>query len=103
MGIERIGVIGAGQMGSGIAHVLALAGFDVVLEDMKAEALAGALQRIERNMQRQVGRNLIKREEVAPALARIHTSATLDEMKDRDLVIEAATEDESVKKKIFQD
>jgi 3-hydroxybutyryl-CoA dehydrogenase len=103
MSIERIGVIGAGQMGSGIAHVLALAGFDVVLEDMKPEALTAAMQRIERNMQRQAARGLIKGDDVEPALKRIHTSSTLDEMKDRDLVIEAATEDEALKKKIFQD
>jgi 3-hydroxybutyryl-CoA dehydrogenase len=103
MSIERIGVIGAGQMGNGIAHVLALAGFDVVLEDMKPEALSQALQRIERNMQRQAARGLIKGDDVAPALKRIHTATSLDDMKDRDLVIEAATEDESVKKKIFQE
>jgi 3-hydroxybutyryl-CoA dehydrogenase len=103
MSIERIGIIGAGQMGSGIAHVLALGGYDIVLEDMKPEALTGALQRIERNMQRQAARGLIKDDDVQPALKRIRTSQTLDEMKDRDLVIEAATEDESVKKKIFQD
>ncbi|HEX2592289.1 MAG TPA: 3-hydroxybutyryl-CoA dehydrogenase [Rhizomicrobium sp.] len=103
MSIERIGVIGAGQMGSGIAHVLALAGFDVVLEDMKADALNTALQRIERNMHRQAARGLIKNDDIETAMKRIHTSSTLDEMGDRDLVIEAATEDETIKKKIFQD
>jgi 3-hydroxybutyryl-CoA dehydrogenase len=103
MSIERIGIIGAGQMGSGIAHVLALGGYDIVLEDAKPEALTGAMQRIERNMQRQAARGLIKDDTIQPALKRIHTAQTLDEMKDRDLVIEAATEDESIKKKIFQD
>ncbi len=103
MSVERIGVIGAGQMGSGIAHVCALAGLDVILEDVNAEALKAALGNIERNMHRQAGRGIIKDEAVAPAVARIHTSQTLDDMKDRDLVIEAATEDESVKRKIFAD
>ncbi len=103
MSVERIGVIGAGQMGSGIAHVCALAGLDVILEDVNAEALKAALGNIERNMHRQAARGVIKDETVAPAVARIHTSQTLDDMKDRDLVIEAATEDESVKRKIFAD
>jgi 3-hydroxybutyryl-CoA dehydrogenase len=103
MSIERIGVIGAGQMGNGIAHVLALAGFDVTLEDINAEQLGKALERITKNMNRQAARGLIKSEAVEGALKRIHTAAGLDGMQDRDLVIEAATEDESVKRKIFQD
>ncbi|HEX4861321.1 MAG TPA: 3-hydroxybutyryl-CoA dehydrogenase [Rhizomicrobium sp.] len=103
MSIERIGVIGAGQMGNGIAHVLALAGFDVTLEDINSEQLGKALERITKNMNRQAARGLIKSEAVEGALKRIHTAAGLDGMQDRDLVIEAATEDESVKRKIFQD
>jgi 3-hydroxybutyryl-CoA dehydrogenase len=103
MSIERVGVIGAGQMGNGIAHVLSLAGFDVVLEDIDPEAVDKGLQRIERNMHRQAGRGLIKDDAIAPALARIRKSQSLDDMKDRDLIIEAATEDETVKRKIFQD
>jgi 3-hydroxybutyryl-CoA dehydrogenase len=103
MGIERVGVIGAGQMGMGIAHVLSLAGIDVVLEDIDAQALAKARDTIEKNMHRQAGRGLIKDELVAPALARIHVSQSIDDMKDRELVIEAATEDENVKRKIFAD
>jgi len=103
MSIERIGVIGAGQMGNGIAHVLALAGFDVMLEDINAEQLGKALERITKNMNRQAARGLIKSEVVETALKRIHTAEGLDAMQDRDLVIEAATEDESVKRKIFQD
>jgi 3-hydroxybutyryl-CoA dehydrogenase len=103
MGIERIGVIGAGQMGNGIAHVLSLAGFDVMLEDINSEQLGKALERITKNMRRQAARGLIKDEVVEPALKRIHTAQGLDAMQDRDLVIEAATEDESVKRKIFQD
>jgi 3-hydroxybutyryl-CoA dehydrogenase len=103
MSIERIGVIGAGQMGNGIAHVLALAGFDVTLEDINAEQLGKALERITKNMNRQASRGLIKSEAVETALKRIHTAEGLGGMQDRDLVIEAATEDESVKRKIFQD
>src|SRR6202000_491797 len=103
MGIERVGVIGAGQMGMGIAHVLSLAGIDVVLEDIDAQALAKARETIEKNMHRQAARGLIKDSLVAPALARIHASQSVDDMKDRELVIEAATEDEAIKRKIFAD
>jgi len=103
MSIERIGVIGAGQMGAGIAHVLSLAGMDVILEDLNGDALKKAVDGIEKNMHRQAARGLIKDELIAPAIARIHQTQSLDDMKDRDLVIEAATEDEAVKRKIFQD
>jgi len=103
MAIERIGVIGAGQMGNGIAHVLALAGYDVVLDDVNKDQLGKALERINKNMHRQAARGLIKEEAIDPALKRIRTTTALDDMKDRDLVIEAATEDEAVKKKIFQE
>jgi 3-hydroxybutyryl-CoA dehydrogenase len=103
MGIERIGVIGAGQMGNGIAHVLSLAGFDVVLDDVDDNALKKAIERIDRNMHRQAARGLIKDDSITPALKRIRPTQSLDDMKDRDLVIEAATEDEAVKRKIFQD
>ena len=103
MSIERVGIIGAGQMGGGIAHVCALAGYDVILEDVNAEALARAKGLIEKNLHRQAARGLIKDDTIDPALKRISTSQSLDDFKDRDLVIEAATEDESVKRKIFQD
>ncbi|MBL6853515.1 MAG: 3-hydroxybutyryl-CoA dehydrogenase [Alphaproteobacteria bacterium] len=103
MTIERIGVIGAGQMGNGIAHVLALAGYDVVLDDINKDALSKALERIDRNMHRQAARGLIKDDQIAVAMKRIRTTTSLEDMKDRDLVIEAATEDEATKKKIFQE
>jgi 3-hydroxybutyryl-CoA dehydrogenase len=103
MSIERVGIIGAGQMGGGIAHVCALAGFDVIIEDVNADALGRAKNLIEKNMHRQAARGLIKDDLVEPALKRISTTQSLDDFKDRDLVIEAATEDESVKRKIFQD
>ena len=103
MTIERIGVIGAGQMGNGIAHVLALAGYDVVLDDINKEQLGKALERITKNMHRQAARGLIQEDQIEGALKRIRTTTALDDMKDRDFVIEAATEDEATKKKIFQE
>ena len=103
MAIEKVGVIGAGQMGMGIAHVLALAGIDVVLEDINPDALAAARGTIEKNMHRQASRGMIKDDAVAPALARIRASTSLDDMQDREFVIEAATEDEAIKRKIFAD
>ncbi len=103
MSIERVGVIGAGQMGNGIAHVCALAGYDVILEDMNADSLGRAIETIKTNMHRQAGRGLIKEAVIEPALTRIRTTLNLDDMGDRDIVIEAATEDEAVKRKIFQD
>jgi 3-hydroxybutyryl-CoA dehydrogenase len=103
MALERIGIIGAGQMGTGIAHVLALAGYDVMLDDLNKDALGKALDRIEKNMQRQAAKGAIEESAIAPALARIRTTQSMDDLKDRELVIEAATEDEAVKKKIFQE
>ena len=90
-------------MGTGIAHVLALAGYDVVLDDINKDALGKALARIEKNMQRQAAKGVISEDAIKPALARIRTTQILDDLKDRELVIEAATEDEAIKKKIFQD
>jgi 3-hydroxybutyryl-CoA dehydrogenase len=103
MKIERIGVIGAGQMGNGIAHVCALAGYDVVMEDINAEALGKAKSTIERNLQRQAARGIIAQADAEAAIKRIRTTGDLNVMKDRDLVIEAATENEQVKRKVFQE
>jgi len=103
MSVQRIGVIGAGQMGTGIAHVLSLAGYDVVLDDLNKDALSKALGKIEKNMQRQVAKGIIAEDVVKPALARIRTTQSMEDLKDRELVIEAATEDEAVKKKLFQE
>ena len=103
MGIERVGIIGAGQMGGGIAHVCALAGFDVILEDVNAEQIKKTLGVLEKNLHRQAGRGIIKDEQIGSTLGRIKPSTNLDDMKDRDLVIEAVTEDETLKRKIFQD
>src|SRR5258705_7356374 len=103
MKIEKIGVIGAGQMGNGIAHVCALAGYDVVMEDINAEVLNKATSIIERNLNRQAARGLITQAEADAAKKRIRIAGELNVMKDRDLVIEAATENEQVKRKVFQE
>ncbi len=99
--IEKIGVIGAGQMGAGIAHVCALAGFDVCLRDIEQERLDAAIRVIERNLTRQVMRGTIDEAGKQTALARIHPSLALDGFAEVDLVIEAASEDEQVKRQIF--
>ena len=103
MSIQRIGVVGAGQMGTGIAHVLALAGYDVVLDDLNKDALSKALERIEKNMQRQAAKGVISEDAIKPALARIRITQSMDDLRDRELVMEAATEDEAAKKKLFQE
>ena len=103
MNIERIGVIGAGQMGSGVAHVLALGGYDVVLEDVNANQLEKALASIRKNMGRQVAKAVIRQEDVEPAMVRIHPASNLKPMGDRDMVIEAATESEAIKRAIFKE
>ncbi len=100
--IKTIGVIGAGQMGSGIAHVAALAGLDVRLSDVDPKALERALQNIDRNLQRQVVRGKVKEEERAAAMKHIATGGGYDWFKDCDIVIEAATERESVKRDIYK-
>ena len=99
---KKIGVIGAGQMGNGIAHVCALAGFDVYLLDVGADELAAAIATIETNMGRQVGRGAISADDRAAALKRIETGTEYDPFKTCELVIEAAAEDEQVKKEIFK-
>jgi len=101
MNIHAVGVIGAGQMGAGIAHVMALAGYEVALADISEDALTGALARIGGNMQRQVARNHISAKDMAAALGRIRTTRDLAEIGPSDLVIEAATEAEDVKHRIF--
>ncbi len=103
MTIETVGVVGAGQMGNGIAHVLALAGYQVKLNDISREALDTASELIRRNMDRQLARGRISEDERNAALARISTTMTLSELGATDLVIEAATERETVKQAIFED
>jgi 3-hydroxybutyryl-CoA dehydrogenase len=103
MEIETVGVVGAGQMGNGIAHVMAQAGYQVLLTDISQEALDSAVSLIDRNLGRQVGRGKITEDAKADALARIKTTLTLTDVGPTDLVIEAATERETVKTAIFED
>jgi 3-hydroxybutyryl-CoA dehydrogenase len=99
--IRKIGVIGAGQMGSGIAHVAALAGFEVKLNDLSADRVKAGIATINGNMARQVSRKRITEEDRQAALKRIAPAETFDAFSDCDLVIEAATEKEDVKRTIF--
>ena len=99
--IRRLGVIGAGQMGSGIAHVAAAAGFDVVLNDLSADRLNAGLATINGTMTRLVKKGGMTEGDRADALSRITTADSYDALGDCDLVIEAATENEAVKRKIF--
>ena len=100
--MKNIGVIGAGQMGSGIAHVCALAGFEVRLIDVDEKSLERALGAIERNMARQVARGKATEDGVRAAMARIHTGSDYAAFGDCDIVIEAATEKEALKREIFK-
>ncbi len=99
--IKKVGVIGAGQMGNGIAHVCALAGLNVLLNDVSPERVKEAIATINGNMARQVSRKRITEEERQAALKRISVAESLEALADCDLVIEAATEKEDVKRKIF--
>jgi 3-hydroxybutyryl-CoA dehydrogenase len=99
--IRKVGVIGAGQMGSGIAHVSALGGLEVRLNDVNADRIKAGIATINGNMARQAKRNLITEEQRQAALKKIAPAETLDGLSDCDLVIEAATEKEDVKRKIF--
>ena len=99
--IKTVGVIGAGQMGNGIAHVFALAGYNVLLSDISDDALKQAEAIINKNLNRQVTKELITEEECAAALDKIDTTVGLSEFDKVDLAIEAATENEDIKKSIF--
>ncbi len=99
--IETVGVIGAGQMGNGIAHVCALAGINVRLQDIDAQQLDGALQAINGNMDRQVRRGLITEEDKSKAIALIKTDKDYGFFADADIIIEAASENEAIKREIF--
>jgi 3-hydroxybutyryl-CoA dehydrogenase len=99
--LKKIGVIGAGQMGSGIAHVCALAGYDVLLNDVSAERINSGLATINGNMARQTTSGKISEADRKAALARIIPAPDYEALADADLVIEAATEDETVKREIF--
>ena len=103
MAINKVGVVGAGQMGNGIAHVFALAGYDVMMTDISADALAAAVALIDKNITRQVSKGVVSEEDKAAAMARISTTQTLTDLGPCDLIIEAATERETVKQAIFDE
>lgn len=100
--IKTVGVIGAGQMGNGIAHVSALAGYDVILSDVSEAALKAGMDSIERNMSRQVAREMINLDEMQVALKRIKPSTSVKAHEASDMIIEAATEKRDVKEQIFR-
>ena len=101
--LKTISVIGAGQMGNGIAHVLALAGYQVLLHDVSRERIEQGLGSIRHNIARQVAKGIVSSSDQEAALKRIEAAETLADVGQADLVIEAATEKEAVKRKIFQD
>ena len=101
--INKLGVIGAGQMGDGIAHVAALAGLDVVLNDVTSDRLKSGMATINGNLTRQVAKKVISDEARSKALNHISLADSLDGLADCDLVIETAIEKEDVKRKIFHD
>jgi 3-hydroxybutyryl-CoA dehydrogenase len=103
LNIKKVGVIGAGQMGNGIAHVCALAGFNVLLNDISADRINAGLATINGNMARQVSRKRITEDERQAAIKRITPAETFEAFGDCDLVIEAASEKEDVKRKIFSE
>ena len=101
MKIQSVGIVGAGQMGNGIAHVFAMAGYDVLLNDVSADSLTKAVATIDKNLERQVSRGKTTPEAKAAAMARIKTTLVLADLGQTDLVIEAATEREAIKQAIF--
>ncbi|MFT5005768.1 MAG: 3-hydroxybutyryl-CoA dehydrogenase, partial [Paracoccaceae bacterium] len=103
MKISTVGIVGAGQMGNGIAHVFAVAGYEVLLNDISVEALNAGLKQIKANLSRQVTRGKITDAEMAAALGRIKPTEVLAELGQMDMIIEAATEREAVKQAIFED
>ncbi len=103
MDVKSVGVIGAGQMGNGIAHVLALAEYDVLLNDVSQDALDNAIATIEGNLARQASRGKITEDAMQEAMKRITTTLDLPKLGQTDLVIEAATERETIKQAIFED
>ncbi len=100
--IKTVGIIGAGQMGSGIAHVCALAGYEVLLNDTAPERIEAGKDAINKNLARQVARGMVSMEQMTDALGRITAASGMEDVGKSDLVIEAATENEEVKKSIFR-
>ena len=100
--IKTVGVVGAGQMGAGIAHVCALAGYDVSLHDVTRERIDAGIELTNKNLSRQVARGMVTMEQMETALGRIKPTEALEVVGATDLIIEAATENEDVKKAIFR-
>ncbi len=103
LSLKKVGVIGAGQMGNGIAHVCALAGFDVSLYDVAPDRIKAGIATINGNMARQVGKKIISEDDRKKALARIQATESIDGLANCDIVIETATEQEPVKRQIFSE
>jgi 3-hydroxybutyryl-CoA dehydrogenase len=101
MDIKTVGVVGAGQMGAGIAHVFALAGYDVRLNDISQEALDRGLSSVAKNLERQVARGKVAEADREAALGRIRAEADIAKLGPCDLIVESATENEDIKNKIF--
>jgi 3-hydroxybutyryl-CoA dehydrogenase len=101
MSINRIGIIGAGQMGTGIAHVMALANYDVILNDVLPEHLMLAKNKIAQNLDRQIAAKKISGDEASQALTNVKTSIDLEAVANTDLIIEAVNEEEELKRKVF--
>ncbi|MGI9423032.1 MAG: 3-hydroxybutyryl-CoA dehydrogenase [Hyphomicrobiaceae bacterium] len=99
--IKSVGIIGAGQMGNGIAHVVALAGYAVAVNDLEESRFEAAVDTVRRNMSRQVTRGLISETDMQAAIDRIVFAPDYNSFKDCDLILEAATEDEETKRQIF--
>ncbi len=102
MDIRSVGIVGAGQMGNGIAHVFALSGYDVLLNDISEEGLKKAVATIDKNLERQASRGKITEADRAGAMGRIKTTLALPDLGPCDLIIEAATEREVIKNQIFE-
>jgi len=102
MDIRSVGIVGAGQMGNGIAHVFALSGYDVLLNDISEEGLKKAVATIDKNLERQASRGKITEADRAGAMERIKTTLALPDLGPCDLIIEAATEREVIKNQIFE-
>ena len=101
MSINRIGIIGAGQMGTGIAHVMALANYDVILNDVLPDNLISAKNKIAQNLDRQIAAKKTSGDEASQALTNVKTSIDLEAVANTDLIIEAVNEEEELKRKVF--
>ena len=100
--IKTVGIVGAGQMGAGIAHVSAVAGYDVLFHDISPDRIEAGRAAVARNLGRQVAKGIVTQEAMDAALARIRPAETVEAVAKADLVIEAATENEETKKAIFR-